>query len=75
MEMREDNLNKYHPSRSHMRGFPGSPVVKACSFTAGDMSSISGQGTKIPHAKEKSSDWTLWAFSVSHQITIEGFIS
>ena len=32
VEMREDKLNRYHPSRSHMRGFPGSPVVKALLF-------------------------------------------
>lgn len=53
-EMREDNLNRYHLSRSHMRASLGSPVVKALlSFTAGDVSSISGQGMKIPYAKEK----------------------
>ena len=31
-------------------GFPGSPVVKNLPSNAGDMGSIPGQGTKIPHA-------------------------
>ena len=31
-------------------GFPGSPMVKICTFNAGGMGSIPGQGTKIPHA-------------------------
>ena len=30
--------------------FPGTPVVKNSSSNAGDMGSIPGQGTKIPHA-------------------------
>ena len=32
------------------RDFPGGPVVKNPPSTAGDAGSISGQGTKIPHA-------------------------
>ena len=31
-------------------GFPGGPVVKNPPPNAGDMSSIAGWGTKIPHA-------------------------
>ena len=35
----------------HMgRNFPGSPVVKNPGANAGNMGSISGPGTKIPHA-------------------------
>ena len=30
--------------------FPGGPVVKNPPSNAGDMGSIAGQGTKIPHA-------------------------
>ena len=32
--------------------FPGGPVVKNPSRSAGDMSLIPGRGTKIPHARE-----------------------
>ena len=32
------------------RGFPGGPVVKTPHFQCKGMGSISGQGTKIPHA-------------------------
>ena len=32
------------------RDFPGGPVVKNLPSNAGDVGSISGQGTKIPHA-------------------------
>ena len=31
-------------------GFPGGPVVKISSSNAGDVGSIPGWGTKIPHA-------------------------
>jgi len=31
--------------------FPGGPVVKNLLSIAGDMGSIPGQGTKIPHAE------------------------
>ena len=30
--------------------FPGGPVVKNPLYNSGDMGSIPGQGTKIPHA-------------------------
>ena len=33
-----------------MRDFPSGPVVKNPPCNAGDVSSIPGQGTKIPHA-------------------------
>ena len=32
------------------RDFPGGPVVKDPPSSAGDVGSIPGQGTKIPHA-------------------------
>ena len=35
------------------RGFPGGPVVKNPPSNAGDVGSIPGWGTKIPHAAEK----------------------
>ena len=34
------------------RDFPGGPVVKTLSSNAGGVGSISGQGTKIPHASQ-----------------------
>ena len=34
----------------HTWDFPGGPVVKNPPSNAGDMGSIPGQGTKIPHA-------------------------
>ena len=33
-----------------MRDFPGGPVVKNLPCSAGNVGSIPGQGTKIPHA-------------------------
>ena len=38
-----------------MRDFPGGPVVENPSANAGDVSSISGPGTKIPHAERQLS--------------------
>ena len=40
-----------------MRGqvFPGGPVVKNPPCNAGDVGSIPGQGTKIPHAEKQPS--------------------
>ena len=38
-----------------MRDFPSGPVVKNPPCNAGDVSSIPGQGTKIPHAVEQLS--------------------
>ena len=37
------------------QGFPGSPVVKNPSSSAGDMGLIPGQGTKISYATEQLS--------------------
>ena len=37
-------------SRRTERNFPGGPVVKNLPSNAGDMGSIPGRGTKIPHA-------------------------
>ena len=36
--------------KNNLRDFPGSPVVKTLSPTAGITDSILGQGSKIPHA-------------------------
>ena len=36
--------------KSHLRDFPGGPVVKNLPYSAGDEGSIPGEGTKIPHA-------------------------
>ena len=33
-----------------LRDFPGGPVVKNLPYNAGDLGSIPGQRTKIPHA-------------------------
>ena len=38
-----------------MRDFPDGPVVKIPPCNAGDVNSIPGQGTKIPHAMEQLS--------------------
>ena len=40
------------------RGFPGGPVVKNPSSSAGDMGSIPGRATKIPHAAGQLSPCT-----------------
>ena len=39
----------------HFRDYPGGPVVKNPPSSAGDMGSIPGQGTKIPHVEEQLS--------------------
>ena len=39
------------PTRS-VRDFPGGLVIKKPLCYAGDMSSIPGRGTKIPHTRE-----------------------
>ena len=36
--------------KDRARDFPDGPVVKNLPCSAGDMGSILGQGTKIPHA-------------------------
>ena len=38
-----------------MRDFPGGPVVKNPSSSAGDVGLIPGQGTKIPHSAGQQS--------------------
>ena len=37
-------------NQSPSRAFPGGPVVKNLPSSAGDVGSIPGRGTKIPHA-------------------------
>ena len=39
-----------YKSTIYFRDFPGGPVVKNLPYNAGDMGSISGWGTKFPHA-------------------------
>ena len=41
--------------------FPGGPVVKNLPCKAGDMGSIPGWGTKIPHAATKPAHHDHWA--------------
>ena len=41
--------------KSNMQDFPGGPVVKNCPSSAGDVGSIPGQGTKMPHAVKQLS--------------------
>ena len=36
--------------QEHTEDFPGGPVAKNLTYNIGDMGSIPGQGTKIPHA-------------------------
>ena len=38
---------------SYDMAFPGGPVVKNLPCNAGDVGSIPGQGTKIPHVTEQ----------------------
>lgn len=49
-------LSKSHSNpflkNKNMRGFPGPPVVKLCTSTAGGASLIPGPGTKIPHSAQ-----------------------
>ena len=41
--------------------FPGGPVVKICTPSAGDVGSVPGQGTKISlgKKKKKKKDWSV----------------
>ena len=43
---------------AHFRDFPGCPVVKNLPSNAGDVGSIPGRGTKIPHAAGQLSSHT-----------------
>ena len=43
-------LLKFNNKKTN-RDFPGGPVVKNPPHNAGDVGSIPGQGTKIPHAE------------------------
>ena len=42
------------------RDFLDGPVVKNPPTNSGDTGSISGQGTKIPHAMEQLSPWHIY---------------
>ena len=51
----DSHLGRLHPFlqsplKWHPGNFPGGPVVKNPPYNAGDVGSIPGQGTKIPHA-------------------------
>ena len=52
--------------RDRVRDFPGGPVVKSLPGSAGDMGSVSGQGTKIPHAMEQLSLWASTRQTTHH---------
>ena len=41
--------------KTTVRDFPGGPVVKNLSCNAGDLGSVLGPGTQIPHATEQLS--------------------
>ena len=41
--------------KKNKQDFPGGPVIKNLPCNAGDVGSIPGQGTKIPHALEQLS--------------------
>ena len=45
------SISSLFQSRRKGRDFPGGPVVKNPPSNSGDMDSIPGQGTKIPHAR------------------------
>ena len=49
-----------------IKGFPGGPVVKNLPSNAGDMGSIPGQGTKIPHAAGQLSPCATTTEPVCH---------
>ena len=53
-----DVLVLYTLSKRIVRDFPGGPVVKNPPSNAGDMGSIPGWGTKIPHAPGQLSPHT-----------------
>ena len=48
------------------RDFPGGPVVKNLPYNAGDMGSIPGLGTKIPHSGEQLSRCPTSAEPMGH---------
>ena len=47
------------PQKTENRDFPGGPVAKKPPSNAGDVGSIPGQGTKIPHAARQLRPCTL----------------
>ena len=56
--------------------FPGGPVVKTQSFTAADLGSIPGQGTKIPQTlwcrkkKKNSCHMCLFVFYLDYKMNV-----
>ena len=46
---------KKKKKQKHYRDFPGGSVVKNLPVNAGDVSSIPGPGTRVPHAVEQLS--------------------
>ena len=53
-----------------MGDFPGGPMVKNLPCNAGDVSSIPGQGTKIPQAAEQLSPGTRTPESTHHNLIV-----
>ena len=53
-------------SRVKPRGFPGGTVVKDPPVYAGDMGSIPGQGTKIPHATNRVHELKILQRKIPH---------
>ena len=43
------NRIEYYSAPKQQQDFPGSPVVKNPPSNVGDVGSVPGQGTKIPH--------------------------
>ena len=56
----------YTSKKNIIRDFSVSLVVKNPPSSPGDMSSIPGRGTKIPHAAGKLSQWTATEEPASH---------
>ena len=50
-----DSFYEASEGNTALRDFPGGPVIKNPPCNAGDMGSILGRGTKIPHAAEQLS--------------------
>ena len=53
--------------KNSLGDFPGSPRVNSPPSNAGDMSSIPGQGTKIPHVMGQLGPCTATAEPVHHK--------
>ena len=69
---------KFYSIKKRDREFPGSPVVRVCSSTAGGMGSIPGPGNKILHStqcgqkKKKKKEVKFWHM-LQHGWTLKQF--